>query len=224
MHIHTLAKSCNACIRSKKKCDKRSPCRRCSARGVQCRYQNEPLTILLSQPTPLKVRAPAVPKSPCPRANKTRHSRAQECQIFVRNSLTCQQLTEPEMLFPLELDSFISMIESFQASPVMAAEDGGNPMIHHLLYHIIDPPGTVLATNNLVRQNLRQLNNHQHLPCNTLEPVFETLLSPSLPSSPSLRFSASYNPSSPCKSSLFSPAPPPWLPRNKPPLNTASTS
>ena len=156
MHTHTLAKSCGAFIRSKKKCDKGSPCQRCSARGVQCRYQNEPLPMPWSQSSPrgVLIQEPHSPKVPTSKHQKLRQSRSQRRQILARTSLACKKLTEPQMLFPLEPDAFTFMVDSFRSFPVMAVEDGGNPMIHPLLYHIIDPPGTVLATNNLVRQNL----------------------------------------------------------------------
>lgn len=39
----TRQKSCNACVRSKRRCDKLTPrCKRCSDKGVQCVYPNLP--------------------------------------------------------------------------------------------------------------------------------------------------------------------------------------
>ncbi|KAJ5822578.1 hypothetical protein N7447_004918 [Penicillium robsamsonii] len=42
----TLRRSCQACARSKRRCDQRWPrCTRCEAKGVNCEYVNEPLTV-----------------------------------------------------------------------------------------------------------------------------------------------------------------------------------
>jgi hypothetical protein len=39
----TRQKSCDACVRGKRKCDKRMPrCARCAARGIECRYKKTP--------------------------------------------------------------------------------------------------------------------------------------------------------------------------------------
>ncbi|KAJ5644084.1 uncharacterized protein N7484_006591 [Penicillium longicatenatum] len=57
----TLRRSCQACARGKRRCDQRWPrCTRCEARGANCEYVNEPLTVLSGvQKAPRKRVSPA---------------------------------------------------------------------------------------------------------------------------------------------------------------------
>ncbi|KAL7944772.1 hypothetical protein V8C42DRAFT_80924 [Trichoderma barbatum] len=147
-------KSCNACVRGKRRCDKRTPrCTRCATKGLDCVYQRQPPPISQQQQSQRQQQAQqqSQPQSQNPLHQHQHQSppmasssatTSSSCASAVEGSCTTPEMP-PEFDMSFDIES-LSTATGTNTSPESLQQDvglqlGGEPQSHHDLgFSIVD--------------------------------------------------------------------------------------
>ncbi|KAH6604757.1 hypothetical protein Trco_006464 [Trichoderma cornu-damae] len=115
-------KSCNACVRGKRRCDKRTPrCTRCAAKGLDCVYQRQPP----QQAQPRQHQSSPMASATIPSS----------CASAVEGGCGSPKMA-PDFDMSFDIESSLSTTSGTNTSPESLQQDvglqlGGEPQSHH---------------------------------------------------------------------------------------------
>ena len=169
MAIYSLAKACEGCIKSKKRCDRSFPsCQRCVSGDRLCTYQNVPLTN----------RIPSSTKSKNIQVSATDLSinRLTPLRNRMQSSLSLLRQPEPDFTCEIDLPVVVYMVDKLRQYPVMTIEHGGNPFIHPRLYQTFRKPYFLASLDNICEENIEGLKQAEAIQPDLLRPAIQSLL------------------------------------------------
>jgi len=137
----TLRRCCIACAKAKRRCDLQLPrCTRCSGKGLQCGYVNEPSSHESSQhpsdmvPSPDRLQHSINSHSGlCSVANRHPVSFSVRSSLL-ESSLSVVRPSAPEVALTLDQATVRSLLTGLRSFLTMFVRSGGTPFMHPRLY------------------------------------------------------------------------------------------
>jgi len=150
---HTLTRACKPCIRAKKRCDRGLPrCLRCTDKGIECSYLNEPLRPSSERPKLSEAKDLSFvrqtregPYEGFP--NRRRFWRRPNGRILGIDAPTITQITDPAVFLPMDVDSLTDILKNLTLYPVDFVQKGGTDFIHPCSYRSFCPAPLQIAAD-----------------------------------------------------------------------------